>query len=366
MRSRNRLLRFGFGAAALSTWLLFPLPRHAQAWQGDLQTEPLHEVRERELAAAQARKRTMSAVENPKVCGKCHSSCEPGRTHGGRAASVRQGNVELPLTADGRVTCLTCHLSHVGSATAAEHGLRVPNLKRELCLACHPSTAADALTLEILSPPERALVREGRLALIGRTSRPTEGHFTVRLNDTTFHVQAAGQNFATWLTLREGVNRYEVSLGGSVLWQGEVFHGDGDGKGYARSAVSHRTGSQQECRGCHDDAGEYVAVTANRSSALCYGCHERLDEKRYLHGPLGVGACLACHDPHSGYGAAHLREEQALLCGSCHAARETVAASACMPLGRACSDCHDPHQSDMRYLLKGSKYTLLHEADGGR
>ena len=92
--------------------------------------------------------------------------------------------------------------------------------------------------------------------------------------------------------------------------------------------------------------------------ALCYGCHERNDEKRYVHGPLAVGDCLACHDPHSGYGTAHLRQEQALLCGNCHAARENSATVACNASGKGCVDCHDPHQSDTRYLLKGPQYTM--------
>lgn len=362
MRSRSRLLRFAFGAAALATWLFFPLPRPAQAWEGDLQAEPLHEARERELAAAQARKRTMSAVENPKVCGKCHSSCEPGRIHGGRAANALRASVTFPLTADGRVTCLTCHQAHRGGATTAESGLRIPNLKRELCLACHPTVAAEAPSIEILSPPEGALVREERLALIGRVSGRIEGHLAVRLNDATYHVEARERDFVTWLVLREGVNRCEIALGERVLWSGEIFRGESRAGVHTRNTSGHRTGSQQECLGCHDGVGGKVAaVSTEPGAALCYDCHDRLDGKRYLHGPLGVGACLVCHDPHSGYGTAHLREEQALLCGKCHAGRETVAASACMPPGKDCADCHDPHQSDTRYLLKGPKYTFLRE-----
>ena len=60
----------------------------------------------------------------------------------------------------------------------------------------------------------------------------------------------------------------------------------------------------------------------------------------------------------TGYGAAHLRQEQALLCGNCHAARENSATVVCNAAGKACVDCHDPHQSDTRYLLKGPQYTM--------
>lgn len=367
MRSREWRLTIAAAAANLATLLFFLFPMPAQAFRGDLQADPLHEARQRKLAAVDARKRTVSVVENPRICGKCHSTCEPGRTHGGQPASAHRETFEFPLTADGRVTCLTCHQPHRDGAAAADGGLRIPNVRRELCLACHPTTTADAPTIEILSPPERALVAEERLALIGRLSAPGKGrHLTVRLNDITFHVLAEERDFVTWLTLREGINRCEIALGDRILWSGEIFHGVGTANGYRNSTVGHLTGSQRECKDCHDSADGRVARAEERNSVLCYECHERLEGKRYLHGPLGIGACLACHDPHGGYGTAHLRDEQSLLCGKCHAAREIATASACTPTGRGCTDCHDPHQSDTRYLLKGPKYTLLYEAQEGR
>jgi predicted CXXCH cytochrome family protein len=246
--------------------------------------------------------------------------------------------------------------------TAVDAGLRIPNLRRELCLACHVPAAAGAPSIEIVSPPERALVLEERLALIGKLSGRVEGQLTVRLNDATFHVQARERDFFTTLLLRDGVNHCEIALGEQVLWKGEIFRGESSASGYARSTFGHRTGSQQECLSCHDGADGKASGVAEQTSALCYGCHQPLDGKRYLHGPLGVGACLACHDPHSGYGTAHLREEQTLLCGKCHAAREIAAESGCASGGRKCAECHDPHQSDSRYLLKGPRYTLLDPA----
>lgn len=350
------------GLLNLAAALYFLLPGAARAWQGDLHAEPLHETRQHDLANANARKRTVSAVENPAVCGKCHSFCEQGRIHGGRAAAAQSGGPRLPLAADGRVTCLTCHQPHRDGSTVADGGLRIPNHKRELCVACHRPADAATPSIEIVSPPQGALVREERLALIGRISGQIAGHLTVRLNEATFHVKAGGRDFVTWLMLRDGVNRCEISLGDQVLWRGEIFRGQSSANGYARSTSGHSTGSQQECLGCHDGTGGKLAGAEEPNSTLCYGCHEPLDGKRYLHGPLGVGACLACHDPHSGYGTAHLREEQTLLCGRCHATRGTVATSACNPAGKRCADCHDPHQSDVRYLLKGPKYTLLEKA----
>ena len=82
---------------------------------------------------------------------------------------------------------------------------------------------------------------------------------------------------------------------------------------------------------------EISAGVMGAAPTLCYGCHDRIDEKRYVHGPLAVGDCLVCHDPHRGYGAAHLREEQAPLCGKCHTARENTATVVCNAAARRAS-----------------------------
>ncbi|HEY5998151.1 MAG TPA: cytochrome c3 family protein [bacterium] len=362
---RHWIPRLAALTANLAACLFFLLPGPARAWQRDLQAEPLREIRQHDVTTVDERKLATDAAGNADACEKCHSACEEGRHHGGRQATAPRADVDLPLAADGSVTCLTCHRHH-GDGAAAGIALRLPNLKRELCLACHAPAPVDEPTIEILSPPERALVPEERVALIGRFSSPVGGHLTVRLNGTSFHVRAGERDFSTWLTLREGVNRCEIALGERVLWSGEIFHGDKGGGSYARRAIGHRTASQQECRECHDEGDEKAMRTSADNAALCYECHDRHEGKRYLHGPLGVGACLVCHDPHSGYGTAHLRDDQALLCGTCHATGGGATASACNARGKNCSDCHDPHQSDARYLLKGPKYTLLRDTDAGR
>jgi predicted CXXCH cytochrome family protein len=52
------------------------------------------------------------------------------------------------------MTCLTCHQPHREGASTADGGLRISNLKRELCLACHRERDDDTPSLQVLSPPE--------------------------------------------------------------------------------------------------------------------------------------------------------------------------------------------------------------------
>lgn len=233
------------------------------------------------------------------------------------------------------------------------------NLRRELCLACHSQGPEEGPAVQIVSPLEQAVVLEDHVALIGRALRLPETHLTVRLNGSPFDLQVKDGRFFTWLRLQEGVNRVELAREDRVLWTGELFRGGNVTGGYGRTSSGHGTANREECLGCHLKAGGVSPETADQGPALCYACHDRNDGKRYVHGPLAVGDCLVCHDPHGGLGTAHLRKEQRLLCRSCHPIRDNAAKVACDSSGKGCVGCHDPHQSNARYLLKGPQYTML-------
>jgi predicted CXXCH cytochrome family protein len=256
------------------------------------------------------------------------------------------------------VDCLTCHLPHPdGAEQASGRRLRLPNLRRELCLACH-CQQADAPRIEIISPLERAVVRDDHVALIGRASHLPEDLLTVRINGSAFSVHAKNGNFFTRLTLREGTNRIAVEQAGRALWEGEVFQGRDSSDHYGRTSSGHGTANREECLGCHVTQDGVGAGVSGGAPTHCYGCHDRIEGKRYVHGPLAVGDCLACHDPHGGFGDAHLRREAGPLCRGCHPAGEHGPATACATAGKGCVECHDPHQSDARYLLRGPRYTM--------
>jgi predicted CXXCH cytochrome family protein len=257
------------------------------------------------------------------------------------------------------VDCLTCHDPHPdGAEKTAGARLRMPILRRELCLVCHRQDTEDAPRVEIVSPLEGAIVQESRLALIGRATRLPGVLLSVRLNGSAFFLHEKEGHFFTWLKLQDGVNHIEIAQEDRILWKGEVFHAEGALDSYGRTSSGHGTGSREECLGCHLMKEEMSAETRSAAAALCYGCHDRIEGKRYVHGPLAVGDCLVCHDPHGGFGTAHLRQEQGLLCRDCHPAREISPKTACTTSGKGCMECHDPHQSDTRYLLKGPQYTM--------
>ena len=99
---------------------------------------------------------------------------------------------------------------------------------------------------------------------------------------------------------------------------------------------------------CHEDA-----VAANR-------------EAPFPHVAAGGGGCVACHNPHSGAGAALLREEQETLCLSCH----DPAGSSSGLEGRhashgegalECTTCHAPHGGERPVLMASDPIALCGE-----
>lgn len=354
MRAHDRRVGLVAGILGLAASLVFSMsePVSAGLWSNLLRNDRTAGTTAQGKAA-----KSEIAAEKSANCGKCHSSCEYGRTHLGLAPTKKTAGNMLPFDSRGLTNCLTCHKDHAKGVEVAGNSLRMPNLRRELCLACHQQETAQEPRVEIVSPLERAAVLETRVALIGRAANLAGAQLTVRLNDAEFHLHVKDGEIFTWLRLQDGVNHIALAQQGRVLWSGEIFHGASASANNERASSGHLTETREQCGGCHKKSGEATAAVA-QAPGLCFGCHERNDSKRYVHGPLAVGACLTCHDPHSGYGSAHLRKEQRLLCGDCHTAREATAAVSCRKTGGMCVDCHDPHQSDMKYLLKQPQYTM--------
>ena len=128
-------------------------------------------------------------------------------------------------------------------------------------------------------------------------------------------------------------------------------------------AVVH-SGAAMGCKGCHggiDASGRphklLNKVPSGLTSAppeLCMGCHDESDfKKKTIHGALGKGGCLACHEAHSSKHKNLLKEAVPQLCVSCHKVgtyfgkglHSGVKAGTCL-------NCHEQHASDQAVLLK--------------
>jgi predicted CXXCH cytochrome family protein len=132
-----------------------------------------------------------------------------------------------------------------------------------------------------------------------------------------------------------------------------------------RQPVTHSVAA--ECGSCHvqDKTNAHKFKMAADGEKLCVGCHEvKKPSDKFVHGPVAVGDCVSCHNPHGAAKAKLLKTGTADLCQSCHVEMKALLAekrSVHAPVKDACTDCHDPHASPFKYQLKaeGSALCLL-------
>jgi predicted CXXCH cytochrome family protein len=126
------------------------------------------------------------------------------------------------------------------------------------------------------------------------------------------------------------------------------------------------------CLSCHDENSMPRYAVAKPDSEACYKCH--LDKKqlwlnkKYRHGPVTLGKCTICHNPHAEKNAFNLYKRTWDLCVNCHfemgSGRHILGDSFSQeghptkekddPVRKGreltCASCHDPHASDFPHM----------------
>ncbi|MFQ5959777.1 MAG: cytochrome c3 family protein [Candidatus Methylomirabilales bacterium] len=116
------------------------------------------------------------------------------------------------------------------------------------------------------------------------------------------------------------------------------------------------------CLACHtpvdektmNDPERHQFTLAKEEREICYTCHERrLDTEKVVHGPVRFGLCTACHDPHqSPYRYRLKASPPGKLCFQCHIQDKTREKEVHGPVAVGeCVACHDPHTSPYEYRL---------------
>jgi predicted CXXCH cytochrome family protein len=114
----------------------------------------------------------------------------------------------------------------------------------------------------------------------------------------------------------------------------------------------HLPYGEKSCNKCHDKSKKDGLIAPRNQ--LCFVCHSGFIRGLFVHGPVAVGDCLACHLPHSSGFPLLLKTERSAICSICHHEKriasglhEKVAAQQI-----ACVDCHDPHFGKAAFFLK--------------
>ena len=116
----------------------------------------------------------------------------------------------------------------------------------------------------------------------------------------------------------------------------------------------------KNCVSCHGDRSEQATAEKPNLIApvpkLCYGCHqEHISPDEWVHGPVAIGKCLLCHEPHEAINKSLLSKPVPELCYQCHEDLGTIYNYLHGPVeGGYCTACHHPHQAEEEKLLRFS------------
>ncbi|MBI4651576.1 6-bladed beta-propeller [Candidatus Desantisbacteria bacterium] len=109
-----------------------------------------------------------------------------------------------------------------------------------------------------------------------------------------------------------------------------------------------------ECGICHNPHGseKYDQLLERKDANLCIMCHDVKSTNNFVHSPIEKGLCLICHNPHGGNNPNYTSRTEMKLCNSCHGARFQKKYLH-GPIGSGeCIVCHDPHSSKEKFYLK--------------
>lgn len=215
--------------------------------------------------------------------------------------------------------------------------------------------------LKIIGPLDKAWVTQNQVYLAGSITGVDEKSVTVKgvTLDNKGIVPVEGGGFGALVTLKNGANAIEVTAG-KLSSKITVFFGDEKSKpkDFKRYYI-HAGMKQMNCKECHKfrkenyDFSKNVPARSDCTTAKCHG--NKMANQEYVHGPVGAGVCISCHNPHGSFRVQQLARDDRSMCMVCHQAKEEEFKKKVVhaPVEEGCTECHDPHQSKKRFQLKG-------------
>jgi predicted CXXCH cytochrome family protein len=115
---------------------------------------------------------------------------------------------------------------------------------------------------------------------------------------------------------------------------------------------THPPAEEGSCNNCHDIGNSFSLI--EKQPALCYSCHDDFTKTTtFLHGPLILGNCSFCHDPHKSKFSHFLKLDGQDLCFYCHGKEDVMKNGVHSDIGETkCWDCHNPHGGSDKTFMK--------------
>lgn len=124
---------------------------------------------------------------------------------------------------------------------------------------------------------------------------------------------------------------------------------------YKEKAYLHGPMELDDCKACHkpEDPAQHTWKLLHSVNDLCQSCHLETATMKNVHEPLKTGDCLGCHDPHSSDNRFFLHKTTvAEQCAECHDTTKHKAYLHGPVAVGECTVCHDSHSSNYPDLIK--------------
>jgi predicted CXXCH cytochrome family protein len=219
--------------------------------------------------------------------------------------------------------------------------------------------------ITVVSPPDGAWVSSRDLFLAGLVegvevkSLPIAG-VANKAPGNSVPVDEGGV-FGVLITLKEGENT--ITLGSGALQRRlRLFFAPGQNekivpKEFKRFYV-HSNPQPLDCKECHRLRGgqyNFSRIVPARANCTTGTCHAGMGKAAHVHGPVGAGICISCHNPHGSANPLGMERTGQELCLICHQDKpeEFTGSIIHQPVQEGCLDCHNPHESPRRFQLRG-------------
>ena len=131
-----------------------------------------------------------------------------------------------------------------------------------------------------------------------------------------------------------------------------------------KGSSKHSSTVNQQCLSCHQQSVKpwRIGFPEIKIQNICFSCHTGKKawlSRKVIHGPVNLGGCTLCHDPHGENHRYQLWAEGALtLCIVCHDDKQNLVSEGDrlpyvhgIVFGEGCVACHDPHATDQAFML---------------
>ena len=247
----------------------------------------------------------------------------------------------------------------------------LPPVTPDTVLAAAKGQQAGA-NIVIVSPPDGSFITEKTIFLSGYllgdkadsvTISGVEvagGKKKIAVKDQTFGVMVSFKKGLNTLSVISGKQKKHVRVYYAPVKKGQKASAP---KGFKRFYTHARVGALT-CSECHRKRRgkiNFKRLIPSKSTCTTGKCHQDKGKNAaHVHGPVGAGICISCHNPHGSFEPLELERTGQELCYVCHQAKKNEFDKKVIhpPVEEGCVDCHDPHQSSMRFQLRGTGKTV--------